>query len=149
MSDVIQLTSMCNRNAVPVLNQPQLIYVLTELFPAPGMSNVRMPLNFTLVLDRSGSMAGEKLQNLKQAVKHIPELIILNMEMPDLDGIEVMEKLKDDKRTKDIPVILLTDVDPTIAMMKRLNETPPAYYLIKSNIELSQLVEKSLELLDK
>ncbi len=71
MSDVIQLTSVCNRNAVPVLQTPQLIYVLTELFPGPGMSNVRMALNLTLVLDRSGSMAGEKLRNLKAAVKRI------------------------------------------------------------------------------
>lgn len=71
MSDVIQLTSVCNRNAVPVLQTPQLIYVLTELFPGPAMSNVRMALNLTLVLDRSGSMAGEKLRNLKSAVKRI------------------------------------------------------------------------------
>ncbi|MFC1878903.1 VWA domain-containing protein [Chloroflexota bacterium] len=71
MSDVMQLTSMCNRNGVPVLNQPQLIYVLTELAPGSAMSNVRLPLNFALVLDRSGSMAGPKLRTMKEAVKNI------------------------------------------------------------------------------
>ena len=67
----IQITSVCNRNAVPVLNTPQLIYLLTEVSPGVDVSNVRLPINLTLVLDRSGSMAGTKLRNLKEAVKRI------------------------------------------------------------------------------
>ena len=71
MSEVIQLKCMCNRDAVAVINQPQLVYVLTELFPGKVLSRKRMPLNFALVLDRSGSMAGEKLRTMKEAVKNI------------------------------------------------------------------------------
>ncbi len=71
MSDMLQLTSMCNREAVPVLATPQLIYILTELQSGLQVSSVRLPLNFALVLDRSGSMAGEKLRTMKEAVKNI------------------------------------------------------------------------------
>lgn len=71
MSEALQLTSQCNRSAVPVLNQPQLIYILTELVPGQVASGVHLPLNFALVLDRSGSMAGEKLRTMKEAVKNI------------------------------------------------------------------------------
>jgi Ca-activated chloride channel family protein len=71
MSELLKLTSMCNRAAVPVIDQPQLIYVLTELVPGVAISNVRLPLNFSLVLDHSGSMAGEKLRTMKEAVNNI------------------------------------------------------------------------------
>jgi Ca-activated chloride channel family protein len=71
MSDVLQLNSQCNRVGVPVLVQPQLIYILTEVLPSTAMSNIRLPLNFALVLDHSGSMAGEKLRMMKEAVKNI------------------------------------------------------------------------------
>ncbi len=71
MSDVLQFTCESNRAAAPVLDTPQLIYLFSELRPGPGMSNVRLPLNYTLLLDRSGSMAGEKLRNVKEAVKNI------------------------------------------------------------------------------
>jgi Ca-activated chloride channel family protein len=67
----ISITSVCNRSAVPILNTPQLVYLLTEISPGVEFSNVRLPINLTLVLDCSGSMAGTKLRNLKEAVKHI------------------------------------------------------------------------------
>ena len=71
MSDVMQFASLCSRSSVPVLNQPQLVYVLTEISPGEAKSQVRLPLNFALVLDRSGSMAGPKLRTMKKAVNHI------------------------------------------------------------------------------
>ena len=71
MSEVVQLTSQCNRNSVALMDKPQLVYILTELLPGTAVSNVRLPLNFTLVLDRSGSMAGEKLHVMKEAVNNM------------------------------------------------------------------------------
>src|SRR5512139_1308588 len=76
MSDIVQLTCLCNRIGVPVLNQPQLIYLLTELTPGAALANVQMPLNFALVLDQSGSMAGEKIQTMKEAVKNIVDQLM-------------------------------------------------------------------------
>jgi len=71
MSDILQLTSLTNKSYIPMLNQPQLLYVLTEVTPGNAMANVRMPLNFALVLDRSGSMSGEKIRTMREAVKNI------------------------------------------------------------------------------
>jgi Ca-activated chloride channel homolog len=71
MSDLIQFSTLCNRSAVATIGQPQLVYVLSELIPGKGVSETRLPLNFTLVLDRSGSMAGEKIRTMREAVKNI------------------------------------------------------------------------------
>jgi Ca-activated chloride channel family protein len=51
---------------------PQQAYVLLEAKPKPTASGVdKKPVNFSLVLDRSGSMAGEKLRQMKAAAKQI------------------------------------------------------------------------------
>lgn len=70
MSD-LKLSCLCNRAGVQVLDQPQLIYLLIELLPGEKLAETRLPLNFALLLDHSGSMAGEKLRTMKEAVKNI------------------------------------------------------------------------------
>jgi len=71
MSNYLKVTSLCNRPAIPVLERSQMIYMLVELYPGEAVSGVHLPLNFALVLDQSGSMAGEKLFTMKEAVKNI------------------------------------------------------------------------------
>jgi len=45
---------------------------------------------------------------VKLAKSELPDLILLDIIMPDMDGIEVATKLKEDPKTKDIPIIFLT-----------------------------------------
>lgn len=47
-------------------------------------------------------------EGLRQAKKHIPHLILLDVMMPEMDGIEVCELLRNDDSTKDIKVCFLT-----------------------------------------
>lgn len=71
MSDYLYLTSQCNKYDVPVISQPQMVYVLTEVKPGAKISAARLPLNFALALDVSASMKGEKMHTVQQAVKNI------------------------------------------------------------------------------
>jgi CheY-like chemotaxis protein len=54
--------------------------------------------------------ASNGLDAIRFARKQKPDLIILDVLMPDMDGPEVDMKLKDDAKTKDIPVIFLTSL---------------------------------------
>ena len=76
MAGEVYLTSTLSKDNVPVTGQAQLVYALLEIMPTDVMAAVRMPLNFSLVLDRSGSMKDEgKLDQLKQAVKYVIDLL--------------------------------------------------------------------------
>jgi len=47
-------------------------------------------------------------QALEIARREIPSLILLDIAMPEMDGFQVLKELKDDVRTKNIPVVMLT-----------------------------------------
>jgi len=50
------------------------------------------------------------IQGLRAAIDEKPDLILLDILMPQMDGYETCERLKKDPQTKDIPVIIVTAV---------------------------------------
>ncbi len=54
----------------------------------------------------SVATSGEKA--LEMVERFLPDLILLDVMMPEMDGFEVCQKLKEDEKTRDIPVIFLT-----------------------------------------
>ena len=69
MANDVTLSCRLNKAHLPVMNTQQLVYVLIEATPGAGVAQVQMPLNLSLVLDKSGSMQGKKIQNLREAAK--------------------------------------------------------------------------------
>src|SRR5882757_9625189 len=53
-------------------------------------------------------VAQNGLAALKVAAKALPDLILLDILMPEIDGLETCRRLKQDEATRDIPVIFLT-----------------------------------------
>ena len=64
-----------------------------------------------LILNRHGfdvKGASSGIEGLSKAKEELPELILLDLMMPDMDGWEVYQQLKADEKTRRIPVIIVT-----------------------------------------
>lgn len=71
--------------------------------------NIRNVLDFSLGAEGYRVLeACDGLEAMVMARREHPDLIILDVMMPFVDGFEVCRRLKDDRRTSSIPVILLT-----------------------------------------
>ncbi len=68
------------------------------------------------VLEREGyrvDMAGNAEEALQKLANGAPDLILMDVQMPGMDGLTLTRRLKGDARTADIPVVALT----ALAMM--------------------------------
>lgn len=74
MADKVTLTWSWGRSPLPATEAPQVAYLLLEATPVVAPA-VAVPLNFCLVLDRSGSMQGAKLAGLKTATRGLIETL--------------------------------------------------------------------------
>ena len=87
---------------------------------------------------------------LQLALQRHPDLILLDVLLPKLDGMSMLSKLRQDEWGKTVPVIVLTNVSPDREeQISSINKTQPAYYLIKSNNTLENVVEKVKDLLSQ
>jgi len=71
----VQLECTLNKPYLPVLKTQQLVYVYVEIKAAEGVIDVKAPLNISLVLDKSGSMEGDKIRNLRQAAQNVVDML--------------------------------------------------------------------------
>jgi DNA-binding response OmpR family regulator len=81
---------------------------------------------------------------LKLAEKETPDLILLDLILPKMEGIEVLKKLKENSKTKDIPVIILTNLDDFEKLEKSL-ELGVKAYLVKTDFTLEEVLQKIKE----
>lgn len=94
----------------------------------------------------SVSNNGEK--GLADAKKKLPNIVLLDILLPKLDGFAVLSGLKSDNSTKDIPVILLTNLGQKDDVEKGLEEGA-VDYLIKTHFKPSEVVDKVRNILRK
>jgi signal transduction histidine kinase len=83
--------------------------------------------------------AGMGSLGLDLAAEHSPDLVLLDLHLPDIDGNEVLARLRADERTKDIPVVILS-ADATDRTPGPLLEAGAQAYLTKP-IGVRELLE--------
>jgi len=85
--------------------------------------------------------AADGEEALRLAREHVPDLMLLDLIMPKMQGFDVLQELKGAAETAGIPVIVLSnlgqDSDVQLARERGAHD-----YIIKSNIALEQLVER-------
>jgi len=85
---------------------------------------------------------------LEAALQDPPDLILLDLILPRLDGFAVLEKIKKDEKLKKTPVLVLSNLgqkdDVSRAILLGAED-----FLIKSNFTLGEVVEKIKGILNK
>jgi CheY-like chemotaxis protein len=82
--------------------KPAVLIVDDQPFYTTMFRGVLEQHGFRVLVANSGP------DGLKQAKNHKPDIIVLDIEMPGMDGFAVCQKLKEDADVKDIPVMILT-----------------------------------------
>ncbi|MBZ1345169.1 MAG: response regulator [Candidatus Nealsonbacteria bacterium] len=70
-----------------------------------------------------------------------PDLILLDLVLPKMHGFDVFKKLKEDEETKNIPIIVLTNLEE-IGDIEKALELGATTYLVKAQYTLGEVVEK-------
>jgi CheY-like chemotaxis protein len=85
---------------------------------------------------------------LAKALDQKPDLVLLDVMMPKMNGFDVLDALKADPAVRDIPVIMLTNLE-TPADIKRAADAGAHSYLVKSNMNLDDLAARIADALSQ
>ncbi len=124
----------------PITTRPRILVVDDESVNIRMLNNV-LKGRYSVLLADSGKEA------LTMAATESPELILLDIGLPDIDGYEVCRQLQENPDTRDIPVIFLTRHDEQGAMLRGF-EVGGRDYVLKgaSNLELMARIGTHLEI---
>jgi len=90
--------------------------------------------NFTVTVVDNG------LDAFAAAKKNIPDMVLLDLVLPGLDGFEVLKQLKEDEATEKIPVLVLSNLSSE-ADVRSVKALGAIDYFIKSNTEMKKIVD--------
>jgi CheY-like chemotaxis protein len=84
------------------------------------------------------TLSSDGNDGLQKALSILPDLILLDLNMEVMDGFEMLKKLRDDEHGKNMPVVILTNLNSGPSVTECLNYKV-AGYAVKSNTSLAEL----------
>jgi len=107
------------------MTQKKKILIVDDEQQLAGFVKMRLEANnFNVIL------ASDGIEGLKKAGEEKPDLILLDIQMPNLDGFGVLTRLKESRETASVPVIMLTAKDAPDNIAKAL-EIGADDYIVK------------------
>jgi len=82
-----------NNTVLIIDDEPSNIHIVSEFLEAQGIE---------IMMSKNG------IDGINRAIKGQPDLILLDIRMPSMDGYDICYKLKNEESTKDIPIIFMT-----------------------------------------
>ena len=86
-------------------------------------------------------MANNGKRGVQLVESFLPDLILLDLQMPEMDGTEALEIIRKNNWGKTIPVIILTNIGEEEAP-KRLKDLGVLSYILKANLTPRQVVDR-------
>ena len=111
-------------------DEPQILDIVTRILDGAGHRVIR-------------AIDGEEA--LRRVYETHPDLVLLDISMPRRDGASVAQRMRDDPRTRDIPVVFLTGLIRTTEVGDRTGRTASNLFLAKpfDASELLQIVDRA------
>jgi DNA-binding response OmpR family regulator len=95
--------------------------------------------------DIIGAMGGR--EGFEAIQREVPDLVLLDLMMPDMDGWEVHRRMKADDKLKEIPVIVVTAKDKPIDQVLGLHVAKVDAYLVKADFGPKELLDNVRQVL--
>jgi DNA-binding response OmpR family regulator len=122
------------------MNEKTILIIEDEKTLQKALAEYLKEENFDVLSALDGE-AGVEL-----AKKEKPDLVILDIVLPKKDGFQVLEEIKNNEETKNIPVMLLTNLESVEDIQKAFDKGATTY-LVKSEYKLEDIVKKINETL--
>ena len=86
-------------------------------------------------------------EGLRLALQNHPDLILLDLMMPKMDGTKVMEALRADSWGQNVPIIVLTNLNVDGDVLNKIIKDHPAYCMMKVGVTPEEVLAKAREIL--
>lgn len=100
----------------------QILLVEDEFYIRDLYKNILETAGFEVIL----AIDGEEGYNLAQ---NLPDLILLDIMIPKINGIMLLKKIKNDENTKNIPIVLLTNLGQESIIKEAFTDGASGYFL--------------------
>ncbi len=88
-------------------------------------------------------------EGLAALMKERPDIILLDIMMPKMNGIEMLKRIKADPVLKNIPVVILTNLGDRPEDVQKCKELGAEDYWVKASVSLKEAVDRTNKILAK
>jgi DNA-binding response OmpR family regulator len=128
-------------NTEPTSQIPAKILLIEDDLTLVDMYQQKFALEHFVI-----SVATDGVDGLEKALQEHPDVILLDLALPKMDGMVVLGQLRKDAWGKMVPVVILTNLSPSEEIIQQVVKNEPAYYLIKANTTPDDVIAKVKEI---